>query len=292
MELRDLRFAVTLAEELHFGRAARRHFISEQPFGRRIRILEESLGVQVFDRTSRRVQLTPAGALLIADARRLLASAEDLADHALRSSSRGPAFRLGVLGFGAADMWEPIRTRFIESNPGLAIDYVELDFRTQYSLLRDGVVDAAIVGATDLMPGMALDLLFNSPLAVVVPSESRFAQRDFIPFADIVDEEWLRIEGQGNDDEVVEVFGERILTAPRVANPAAISMAVATSKRLCAHSILVGTFYSHPGVVVVPMDGAIDIVLATRANDERDVVASLRAAASETRANQGHSLAS
>jgi DNA-binding transcriptional LysR family regulator len=61
MELRSLKFAVTLAEELHFGRAAERHFVSAQPFGRTIAALEREIGTPLFNRTTRRVELTPAG---------------------------------------------------------------------------------------------------------------------------------------------------------------------------------------------------------------------------------------
>ncbi|HET9653907.1 MAG TPA: LysR family transcriptional regulator [Kineosporiaceae bacterium] len=61
MEIQALRYVVTLAEELHFGRAAGRHFISAQPFGQRVQHLERELGVRLFERTSRRVALTAAG---------------------------------------------------------------------------------------------------------------------------------------------------------------------------------------------------------------------------------------
>ncbi|MEV4168893.1 LysR family transcriptional regulator [Nonomuraea sp. NPDC049709] len=80
MEIRSLRYAVTLAEELHFGRAAQRHFIAAQPFGRHIQRLEREVGRRLFERTSRRVVLTSAGERLIAEARRVLAAVDALAE--------------------------------------------------------------------------------------------------------------------------------------------------------------------------------------------------------------------
>ncbi|MBF8194633.1 LysR family transcriptional regulator [Nonomuraea sp. K274] len=88
MEVRLLRYAVTLAEELHFGRAAERHHISQQPFGQYIRRLEREVGTRLFERTSRRVTVTPAGARLVAEARLLLEAVDQLAEHA-RSDGAG-----------------------------------------------------------------------------------------------------------------------------------------------------------------------------------------------------------
>ena len=75
-DLRRLRYFVTVAEELHFGRAAARLHVTTPPLSQRIRELEESLGVTLFERTSRRVALTAAGARLLADARAVLAAME------------------------------------------------------------------------------------------------------------------------------------------------------------------------------------------------------------------------
>lgn len=80
MDIRSLRYAITLAEELHFGRAAERHYISAQPFGRHIQGLERELGVQLFARTSRRVTLTPAGTRVMAEIRVILAAVDALTD--------------------------------------------------------------------------------------------------------------------------------------------------------------------------------------------------------------------
>ncbi|MEV0385296.1 LysR family transcriptional regulator [Nonomuraea sp. NPDC050643] len=87
MEIRSLRYAVTLAEELHFGRAAQRHFIAAQPFGRHIQRLEREVGQRLFERTSRRVALTPAGERVVAEARRVLAAVDGLAELARADTS-------------------------------------------------------------------------------------------------------------------------------------------------------------------------------------------------------------
>jgi DNA-binding transcriptional LysR family regulator len=73
VDLRALRYAVTLAEELHFGRAARRHYISAQPFGQVVGRLERELGYRLFERTSRRVTPTEAGERFVARVRTILA---------------------------------------------------------------------------------------------------------------------------------------------------------------------------------------------------------------------------
>jgi DNA-binding transcriptional LysR family regulator len=80
MDIQSLRYAVTLAEERHFGRAARRHYITAQAFGRRVHRLEGELGVRLFERTSRRVAPTAAGERFVVVAQGTLARMDELAD--------------------------------------------------------------------------------------------------------------------------------------------------------------------------------------------------------------------
>jgi len=101
-DLRQIRYFIAVAERLHFGRAAEALHISQPPLSRAIRALEEELGVSLFARTRRRVELTPAGTRLLEDARRLTAQLERTV-HELRAMSDGVHARLRIGFVSLAD---------------------------------------------------------------------------------------------------------------------------------------------------------------------------------------------
>ena len=103
VELRQLRYFVAVAEELHFGRAAQRLLIAGPSLSQQIKALERDLGVQLFDRDRRSVTLTPAGAALLPDARALLERADDLGNRAARIAGSEPV-RLGYVNWLPPDL--------------------------------------------------------------------------------------------------------------------------------------------------------------------------------------------
>src|SRR5713101_9918947 len=116
MELRHLRYFVAVAEERHFGRAAERLGISQPPLSQQIQSLERELGTQLFHRIPRRLELTNAGAVLLEDARWILARAEQ----AVRNVGRAGRGELGQLcvGFTFAASFNPFVPEYHSSLPG------------------------------------------------------------------------------------------------------------------------------------------------------------------------------
>lgn len=275
MDVRSLRYALTLAEELHFGRAARAHYIAAQPFGRRIQDLERELGVKLFDRTSRRVTLTPAGERFLPRARRVLKQMDDLmrtaeGDHA------EPVLRIGVLGFGLADRWATARALFARHRSDLELSFVELDWETQYDAVRTGEVDVAIVhdvgGADDLV----LEQVMDTERYAVVPTESEIADADHLTELDVVDRQHIRLVGQPG---LVEWGGEPSGNDVEVRSPANVATAVATTGRIGFHAEPAKRFFPHPGVHYLPLDGPSAVVaIATRPRERRATVAAFRTA--------------
>jgi DNA-binding transcriptional LysR family regulator len=97
MELRQLRYFVTLAEELHFGRAAAREHIVQSALSQRLQRLERELGVILLERTTHHVQLSAAGAAFLIEARQILAHVERAAASAQRAAQSTPSLRVGVV---------------------------------------------------------------------------------------------------------------------------------------------------------------------------------------------------
>lgn len=145
LELRQLRYFVTLAEELHFARAAERLQMEQSPLSRAIREMEGSLGVRLFERSTRSTRITRAGTVLLDYARRTIALMEQ-AKANTRSAALGQSDQLR---FGASDCTAYCRTTEIlasyrVTNPCVAVSLLEAPLHQQISGIRDGLLDASI----------------------------------------------------------------------------------------------------------------------------------------------------
>jgi DNA-binding transcriptional LysR family regulator len=146
MELRQLRYFVAVAEELHFRRAAARLHISQPPLSQQIAALEEELGVRLLERTRRRVELTPAGEAFLRDARATLAEL-DVAVSTARAISAGQegVLRVGFVGSALLSIVPSTVQRFRRARPGVEIELRERSTVEQMRAVSTGLVDVGLV---------------------------------------------------------------------------------------------------------------------------------------------------
>ncbi|GAA3674797.1 LysR substrate-binding domain-containing protein [Nonomuraea antimicrobica] len=164
MNLQQLRYAVALADELNFGRAAQREGVRQPPFSQQIGKLEEELGVRLFERTTRQVRLTPAGEAFVAQARTALAHAE-LAVEAARRVGRGEEGRLAIGFVGSAtNLTLPrVLRRFRARYPGVQVELRERTSAQQAEELREGLLDVGLLHAP--LAGPAAEVLSTRTVA-------------------------------------------------------------------------------------------------------------------------------
>jgi DNA-binding transcriptional LysR family regulator len=143
-ELRRLRYAVAVADELNFTRAAERLGVSQQVLSEQIRRLEDELGLQVFDRTTRQVRVTSHGRQILDEARAVVGAADALRDRARRLASA----QAGVVGLGysrsTAFDTAPLVSAVTEARPELRVEVREVPSRQLPHAVRDGEVDVAL----------------------------------------------------------------------------------------------------------------------------------------------------
>ncbi len=172
MELRHLRYFVAVAEELHFGRAARRLHLAQPPLSQQIRALETELGLQLFHRTSRRVELTAEGRAFLERARLVLTHAERAAEFG-RAAGRGEAGRLAI-GFVTSAVYNlvpAILREFHRVRPQVEMRCFEMDPEEQIAALRHHKLDVAFLRSAVQEEELVSTVLSRESLVVAMPEE-------------------------------------------------------------------------------------------------------------------------
>ncbi|MBT0960810.1 LysR substrate-binding domain-containing protein [Denitromonas iodatirespirans] len=195
MDLRRLRYFVTVADELNFTRAAERLHMAQPPLSMQIRALEEALGTALFVRSKRKVALTPAGEHLLERARRLLADTAAAADE-VRRIARGEAGRLRV-GFTSSMPYSAVLgdvlRRYRAQYPAVDLQLREMFTRDQFAALGRGELDVGFVRhpATMATEGVVLREIGRDPLRLVMAASHPAATGSAVRMVDLRDEGFI-----------------------------------------------------------------------------------------------------
>lgn len=193
MEVHEARAFLAVAQELHFGRAAAQLRIAQPPLSRLIKSIEKSLGTALFERSTRQVSLTPAGAALVEPAKELVAASEN-ARTAVAKSVTGETGRVR-LGFAGASINRTVGelARHVRSHrPGIHLELHGSQFsHLAMQKVLDGTLDTAI-GRWDFIPAeLRSSVLGYEELMVVLPADHPLAGEQRVSMAQLAEESWV-----------------------------------------------------------------------------------------------------
>lgn len=196
MELRHLRCLVAVAEEGHFGRAALRLHLSQPPVSQAIKELEIELGQRLFERTSRRISLTPAGEDALRDARAVLARTEALRNRGRDAAlGRGGRLAIGFISLAAYAYLPDALRRFTADFPQVRLALHESTTDQMLADLDSGVLDLGCVFASRSQPPtLAYQATNRDPLIVALPEAHPLAALKAVPLDRLAGERFLAFE--------------------------------------------------------------------------------------------------
>lgn len=195
LETRELRYFVTVADELHFGRAAQRLMIAQPALSRAIQRIEGRLGVALFTRSSRNVELTAAGRALLDSGRHALRAVELAAQEAQRAGEHEP-LRLVLKPGGDANLLSDILAAHAACTDAQQVDILFSGGTDRADYLRDGRADIALLYVPfDDVSGITYETLRVEDRVAVLPMSHRLARRSEIHRADLDGETFPRWVG-------------------------------------------------------------------------------------------------
>jgi DNA-binding transcriptional LysR family regulator len=281
VELRQLRYFVAVADELHFRRAAARLHISQPPLSQQIAHLEEELGCRLLARTRRRVELTPAGEAFLRDARAMLAELEVAVATARRiATGQAGVLRINFVGSALLSIVPGAVQRFRRTRPSVEIELRERSTVAQLRALQSGVVDVGLV-RPPIEPDDQLrtEVVMRERTVAAIPADHPLARMRRIPLRRLAAEPLVlfpreqapgfhdlligRLASTGTSPQVVQYAPEMLTIIGLVATGIGVSPVPAS----VAHLALDGVTYR-------PLSGAPDteLVAVTRVGDDSPLV--------------------
>ena len=191
-DLSQVRCFVAVAEELHFGRAARRLNMTQPPLSRQIQNLEHRVGAALLERTSRSVRLTPAGKGFLAEARGLLRMADRAALVARRvATGKSGSLKIGYTAASAYAFLPQLVTACRREMPDIDLSLSEMVTQTQYDALAANQIDVALLRPPIRRDELASELVNREGLIVALPARHPLTRGARIDIADLHDQPFI-----------------------------------------------------------------------------------------------------
>jgi DNA-binding transcriptional LysR family regulator len=199
MEIRQLKYTVAVAEELHFGNAAKRLFVSQPALSQQIRLLEKDLGIELFSGIKRnlhkKVELTEAGTAFVSEARRILNSIETMTDTVRRIGTQHRSVKLGIYKLLMRDNLIGLIKLFAEKFPDIEVKIVEFPtYKEVQNALLDDTIDLGVTLLPLLSKELSSKLYQITYLNLLLPQQHKLSKQPSIRLSELRNEKWIEIE--------------------------------------------------------------------------------------------------
>lgn len=284
MELRHLKYFIAVASEENIGRAARRLNISQPPLTRQIKQLEEELDIVLFNRTPKGMELTPAGALFLEEARNIVALIDNATERTMRAA-QGKLGRLDVAIFGSGilDTIPKILMTFKENYPDVKVALHQMTKNDQIAALRERRIDVGFNRLLAPLPDIQSELVIRERLLMAINASHPLSKEPCLPFSAIAGEPLILFPTNGRPNFIDKVTGicNEVGFFPNVAQEVGDAVSgvalVAGGFGICLVPQSL-TVLALPGVVFVPIKDhqphwSIDLSCIYRTNDQSPILA-------------------
>jgi len=192
MELRHLRYFLAVAEELHFGRAAARVHIAQPPLSKQIQQLEQEIGVQLFKRSKRSVELTDAGRIFQKEALGILKSLE-IAIKKAKLANWGDArwLSIGFIASSAYDVLPIILKEFKKRHPEVELILQEIQSSEQNQALREGRIHVSFARFPKTESGLVFETIYSDQLIAALPQSHPLNKKKSLKLSDLANEPFI-----------------------------------------------------------------------------------------------------
>jgi DNA-binding transcriptional LysR family regulator len=296
MELRHLRYFIAVAEELHFGRAARRVFISQPPLSKQIKQLEDEVGTALLSRSRRHVQLTEAGKLFLVQAKDIVAKAEAAMEVARRTGQgeRGGLI-VGYIVYAAMTVLPKTLAGFRRRWPAVDVGLRRLYCPEQAAALREHRIDLGFVCPPVALDGVEVEVILRESLVAALAQNHPLARRKSLRLSELAKEPFIFnrrdcdfgyraqvaaiCRKAGFELEVAKEAHDESALYPMIASGQGISLLPASTRKLRLKGVVLRNLKDRPDQV--------ELAIAWRKDDKSPLVKNFRTATRERDTERG-----
>lgn len=285
VELRHLRYFSAVARELSFSRAAEQLHIAQPPLSRQIRELEEALGAQLLDRSSRPLRLTPAGRFMQIQAQQVLGRMAEIKEAAHRIASGGRTwFGMGFVPSTLYGALPEVIRRFRQAQPAVELGLFEMTTVEQIAALKSGRIDIGFGRLTLEDDEIAAELVRNEAIVAALPVNHRLLEHKRLTLSKLASETLILYPAKPRPsyaDQILEIFQSRGLKPGVVLETNEVQTAIGLVVAGVGYTLVPRSVQAldRAGVVYASLDDetiTTPIIMSRRKHDDSELTTFMR----------------